>query len=163
MTKHMGRLALDENSIGRFAGSTTGVHFVTLIEQIVKSTHNLPTAFPEAVYQLQHLPIWDVHVPSLSGLRTYLTNSPYPDIFADMFSQPLLYYYKELDHFNEHWSHIFKKPDPTWSVPNLEQFQPLATCHNDCHVLLSKIWPFRSPKTQTCLRSPKRTIPRPIV
>lgn len=31
--KHMGRLVHDENGVGRFAGSTTGVHFVLSVEK----------------------------------------------------------------------------------------------------------------------------------
>lgn len=50
--KHMGRLVHDETGVGRFAGSTTGVHFVLTVEQECQKVLNLPSVFPESCFRL---------------------------------------------------------------------------------------------------------------
>lgn len=49
--KHMGRLVHDEKGFGRFAGSTTGVHFVLTVEQECQKVLNLSGGFPESCYR----------------------------------------------------------------------------------------------------------------
>ncbi|KAK9853007.1 uncharacterized protein MYU51_007555 [Penicillium brevicompactum] len=50
--KHMGRLVHDGKGVGRFAGSTTGVHFVLTVEQECQKVLNLSGVFPESCYRL---------------------------------------------------------------------------------------------------------------
>ncbi|KAJ5092842.1 hypothetical protein N7456_008703 [Penicillium angulare] len=52
MIKHMGRLVHDEIGVGRFAGSTTGIHFVLSVEQQCQKVLNLPSSFPESCFRL---------------------------------------------------------------------------------------------------------------
>lgn len=48
----MGRLVSDDDNIGRFAGSTTGVHFVQLVEHAFQHTPRPSVVFPEDCYRL---------------------------------------------------------------------------------------------------------------
>lgn len=50
--KHMGRLVHDEKGVGRFAGSTTGVHFVLTVEQECQKALNLSDLFSESCFRL---------------------------------------------------------------------------------------------------------------
>jgi hypothetical protein len=50
--KHMGRLVHDEKGVGRFAGSTTGVHFVLTVEQECQKALNLSGVFAESCFRL---------------------------------------------------------------------------------------------------------------
>lgn len=51
----MGRLVSDEASTGRFAGSTTGVHFVLSVEQLCRRISPHLEPFPETCYRSQLL------------------------------------------------------------------------------------------------------------
>ncbi|PSN65582.1 hypothetical protein BS50DRAFT_622750 [Corynespora cassiicola Philippines] len=48
--KHMGRLVRDQSGIGRFAGSTTGVHFVLSVQDACRSIASQLDPFPEPCY-----------------------------------------------------------------------------------------------------------------
>lgn len=53
--RHMGRIVVDEANVERFAGSTTGVHFILSVQQAVQR-HGLITAkFPDNCYRLHLL------------------------------------------------------------------------------------------------------------
>lgn len=55
LTKHMGRLVLDDNGVGRFAGSTTGVHFVLSVQDAVRQRGFFDDWFPESCFCLHLL------------------------------------------------------------------------------------------------------------
>lgn len=50
--KHMGRMVFDECGIGRFAGITTGVHFIQTLDAAWQQRQNKKQPFPEGCYQL---------------------------------------------------------------------------------------------------------------
>lgn len=51
VVKHMGRMVRDEAEIGRFAGSTTGVHFILSVQEICRSQPHSMDPFPEICYK----------------------------------------------------------------------------------------------------------------
>jgi hypothetical protein len=50
--KHMGRLVHDVTGVSRFAGSTTGVHFILSVEDSCKQALYLTESFPDSCYSL---------------------------------------------------------------------------------------------------------------
>lgn len=51
VVKHMGRLVRDDIDVGRFAGSTTGVHFVLSVQEICHAKFPSLEPFPEMCYR----------------------------------------------------------------------------------------------------------------
>lgn len=55
LLRHMGRIVVDEASVERFAGSTTGVHFILSVQQAVQRQGLCTTKFPDNCYRLHLL------------------------------------------------------------------------------------------------------------
>ncbi|OJJ40830.1 hypothetical protein ASPWEDRAFT_102560 [Aspergillus wentii DTO 134E9] len=53
--KHLGRLVSSSSGTQRFAGSTTGIHFIHSAEKVYKTCFNTAEEFPEPVYRLHCL------------------------------------------------------------------------------------------------------------
>lgn len=51
LVKHMGRLVRDDTEVGRFAGSTTGVHFVLSVQDVCQDKLPSLEPFPDTCYQ----------------------------------------------------------------------------------------------------------------
>jgi transcription factor-like protein len=55
---HMGRLVTDDQGVAMFAGSTTGVHFVSQAEQQVQMLRLDAAKFPSSIYSLHLHDLW---------------------------------------------------------------------------------------------------------
>ncbi|KAK2597251.1 hypothetical protein N8I77_013111 [Diaporthe amygdali] len=65
LLRHMGRIVADEADVERFAGSTTGIHFILSVQQSVQRQGLLTTKFPDNCYRLHLLaPRLELSVPS---------------------------------------------------------------------------------------------------
>lgn len=94
----MGRLVRDERGVGRFAGSTTGVHFVLTVEKECQKTLNMSCGFPESCFRL-------FLVPSLRHIdEIELQGSEQAQVQAyTCFEYPLAYYHQQVDLFIKLW------------------------------------------------------------
>jgi hypothetical protein len=96
--KHMGRLVHDENGVGRFAGSTTGVHFVLSVEKECQKTLNLSCGFPESCFRLFLIPPSPT-VPKVAAESP----SEYQNWLSECLHYPLAYYHEQADLFMKNW------------------------------------------------------------
>lgn len=55
LLRHMGRIVVDEADVERFAGSTTGVHFILSVQQAVHRQGLFTAKFPDNCYRLHLL------------------------------------------------------------------------------------------------------------
>lgn len=105
--KHMGRLVNDESNVGRFAGSTTGVHFVSLVEEFCHRT--FPSIGPfehdcfrmhllqsSPNYQLEKIPNTDIAMSNALDNATMLE-------LKETLKYPDSYCLREIDIFTEAW------------------------------------------------------------
>ncbi|KAL3473840.1 fungal-specific transcription factor domain-containing protein [Aspergillus californicus] len=102
--KHMGRLVHDENGVGRFAGSTTGVHFVLSVEEACKQAIHLPRSFPECCYSLYLVQATNCFDQSLVSDAT--RNSPLDslnDQILECLTEPYSFYMDQFDYFLHNW------------------------------------------------------------
>lgn len=72
--KHMGRLVPDAEGVERFAGSTTGVHFILSVQEALKQRGLLTAWFPENCFRM--------HVVSPSKINIMSSNLS-PDVVAE--------------------------------------------------------------------------------
>ncbi|RMZ89855.1 hypothetical protein DV736_g2914, partial [Chaetothyriales sp. CBS 134916] len=96
--KHMGRLVLDSHGEERFAGSTTGVHFILSVQQALHARHIWHTPFPESCFRLYLL---DNHGSSTDHLNNLLLNSEgvlvsFLQYTQRYFSRPPSFYKKQV-------------------------------------------------------------------
>lgn len=96
--KHMGRLVHDGNGVGRFAGSTTGVHFVLSVEKECQKTLNLSCGFSESCFRLFLVP----PSPMVPKIATE-TSSEYQEWISECLHYPLAYYHEQADLFTKNW------------------------------------------------------------
>lgn len=96
--KHMGRLVHDENGVGRFAGSTTGVHFVLSAEKECQRALNMSCGFPESCFSLFLIHLSTTNAPTTA--EAPLTNSNW---VSGCFTSPLAYYHGQADVFIKDW------------------------------------------------------------
>ncbi|KAI1308932.1 hypothetical protein F5Y03DRAFT_86715 [Xylaria venustula] len=99
LIKHMGRMVQDCSGVDRFAGTTTGVHFVLLVQQAVRSKH-LYGDFPEASFKL-HMLDW---VNQKIFLPIIGPSIPIRPTATELFRRPLAYYSDEMAFFTRTWS-----------------------------------------------------------
>lgn len=94
----MGRLVRDERGVGRFAGSTTGVHFVLTVEKECQKTLNMSCGFPESCFRL-------FLVPSLRHIHEIeFQESEQAQVQAyNCFEYPLAYYHQQVGLFIKLW------------------------------------------------------------
>jgi hypothetical protein len=103
--KHMGRLVYDESGTGRFAGSTTGVHFVLIAQETCAQYLNYRGQFPQSCYSLYLLQ------PTINGDKspeceygTIMSNfATFANGIRRRLSLPLLYYVQQIDMFLARW------------------------------------------------------------
>lgn len=95
--KHMGRLVHDEKGVGRFAGSTTGVHFVLTVEQECQKALNLSGVFPESCFRLF------LAEPSPNREFSLATGSWNDQMIRQCLTYPLTHYCQQADAFIQKW------------------------------------------------------------
>ena len=128
--KHMGRLVHDERGVGRFAGSTTGVHFVLSVEQECQKSLAMPGAFPASCFRLflaqpSAIDSWHAHPGNyLDEIRQYLIH-------------PAGYYCQQAEMFITNWDAF---------CPVLIQNQLVA----DIHVLIDRLFNSQSSQEIDC-------------
>ena len=96
--KHMGRLVHDGKGVGRFAGSTTGVHFVLTVEQECQKVLNLSGVFPESCYRL-----FLAESPSVSDYSTGTVCFNDHDMIRTCLPHSAEHYYQQVDLFMQKW------------------------------------------------------------
>lgn len=105
--KHMGRLVYDESGTGRFAGSTTGVHFVLRAQEDCIQSLNYSGHFPQSCYSLYLLqPTINQDVSLGSDFGSMTGPSNYASLVQDIrqsLSFPLNYYIRHIDIFMAQW------------------------------------------------------------
>lgn len=71
LLRHMGRIVVDEADVERFAGSTTGVHFILSVQQAVQRQGLFAAKFPDNCYRLHLLaPTLDLPLTSSAPRET---------------------------------------------------------------------------------------------
>ena len=102
VVKHMGRLVHDGTGADKFAGSTTGVHFILRVEEAC--LHSLiPTYhFPESCFRLHLLPAADPDTSSSESVN-YRKLSLDCHELRRHFMFPANYYLHQVDMFLERW------------------------------------------------------------
>lgn len=72
LLRHMGRIVVDEANVERFAGSTTGVHFILSVQQVVQRQGLFVAKFPDNCYRLHLLaPTLELPLISRAPRETY--------------------------------------------------------------------------------------------
>ncbi|KAI1278205.1 fungal-specific transcription factor domain-containing protein [Xylaria sp. FL0933] len=128
LIKHMGRLVQDSSGVDRFAGTTTGVHFMLLVQQAVRSKQ-LFGDFPESSFKL-YLLDWVNHKILLSSLES---PAPVRPTLMEMFRRPLSYYSDQLVFYANTWSCLCPIIEPADLIPLLPEAM---------HRAQSMEWPF---------------------
>ncbi|KAL3490717.1 fungal-specific transcription factor domain-containing protein [Aspergillus germanicus] len=104
--KHMGRLVQDVTGVSRFAGSTTGVHFILTVEDTCKQTLYLTESFPDSCYSLY------LAGPAIGASKptSFATPDGYDQIcdlpsraIIGLLSHPLDFYTNQIDEFLGRW------------------------------------------------------------
>lgn len=105
--KHMGRLVYDESGTARFAGSTTGVHFVLLTQEACIQYLNYGEQFPQSCYSLYLLQPTINHDVSLDyDFRSIIKSSNYGKLAHNVrhcLFLPVTYYTQQIDLFMARW------------------------------------------------------------
>lgn len=74
---HMGRLVSDDRQVAMFAGSSTGVHFISQAEQQLQMLRMHTDTFPSSAYSLHLHDIWNT---SMTRSNTSLAKSMIPQL-----------------------------------------------------------------------------------
>ncbi|KAI0808619.1 fungal-specific transcription factor domain-containing protein [Xylaria sp. FL0064] len=128
LIKHMGRLVQDSSGVDRFAGTTTGVHFMLLVQQAVRSKQ-LFGDFSESSFKL-YLLDWVNHKILLSSLES---PAPVRPTLMEMFRRPLSYYSDQVVLYASTWSCLCPIIEPADLIPPLPEAM---------HRAQSMEWPF---------------------
>ncbi|KAL5341416.1 hypothetical protein BJX70DRAFT_51235 [Aspergillus crustosus] len=103
--KHMGRMVHDEAGVGRFAGSTTGVHFILSVEEACKRTIHLAEAFPEGCYSLYLARPTTITRPQMALAGRSAQHSPSLDEdIIECLGQLASFYIEQTEEFLRHWA-----------------------------------------------------------
>ncbi|GAW16581.1 hypothetical protein ANO14919_060130 [Xylariales sp. No.14919] len=116
LIKHMGRLVQDSSGVDRFAGTTTGVHFMLLVQTAVRS-RQLFGDFPESSFKV-YLLDWVNHNPFLTPLGPSIQAQP---ALGEMFQRPLSYYSDQVVSFANTWSCLCPIVEPVDITPRLPE------------------------------------------
>ncbi|KAI0977095.1 fungal-specific transcription factor domain-containing protein [Xylaria arbuscula] len=116
LIKHMGRLVQDCSGVDRFAGTTTGVHFVLLVQQAVRSKYPYGD-FPEGSFKL-HMLDW---VNQKTFLPIIGPSTPIRPTVTELFRRPLAYYSDQMAFFTRIWSCLCPLVEPTDLAPRLQE------------------------------------------
>lgn len=100
--KHMGRMVHDQANTGRFAGSTTGVHFVASMEELCRRACPDLKPFPEACFRMYLTERVVSDAVASSGQSTWGSSSM-PQSLSALFDRPAEYYVSILDRLNDIW------------------------------------------------------------
>ncbi|KAL2842560.1 fungal-specific transcription factor domain-containing protein [Aspergillus pseudoustus] len=104
--KHMGRLVHDPVGVGRFAGSTTGVHFALSVEATCRQVLYLAESFPECCYSLYLAGPARGSIkptgPTFSTAGDLISSSPNHEII-ELISRPPEFYTDQIDRFFSRW------------------------------------------------------------
>ncbi|KAL4951957.1 fungal-specific transcription factor domain-containing protein [Aspergillus filifer] len=125
----MGRMVLDPAGVGRFAGSTTGVHFVLSVEETCKRVLQLEEPFSEGCYSLYLGQ--PTNGPSPSGS---FTHDPNEDILAHL-QQPLSFYAKQIQLYIHNWEAFCPVLTGEQLIGEIEIL--LKKVHDGCHLSLN--------------------------
>ena len=106
--KHMGRMVHDIGGNERFAGSTTGVHFILSIQQALQAQNISRNAFPECCYQLHLLTPSDLNVEHAGdGMTVFLEEPKEPldvsKVLDEFNAKPLTFYARQIGIYCESW------------------------------------------------------------
>ena len=103
--RHMGRLVSDSAGEERFAGSTSGVHFVLSVQQTVQNRRIRLQPFPESCFRLHLLEpygnstdLFDTIDSEANLLRSVMEN------LAHYFPMPESFYTEQISLFDETWA-----------------------------------------------------------
>ncbi|RWA12355.1 hypothetical protein EKO27_g2752 [Xylaria grammica] len=116
LIKHMGRLVQDSSGVDRFAGTTTGVHFMLLVQTAVRN-RQLFGDFPESSFKV-YLLDWVNHNPFLTPLGPSIQAQP---ALGEMFQRPLSYYSDQVVSFANIWSCLCPIVEPMDITPRLPE------------------------------------------
>ena len=94
----MGRLVHDEKGVGRFAGSTTGVHFVLTVEQECQKALNLSGVFSESCFRL-----FLAEPPPNRDFSLATVSSDDREMIRQCLAYPPTYYCQQADAFIQKW------------------------------------------------------------
>lgn len=101
--KHMGRMVHDQANVGRFAGSTTGVHFVASVEDLCRRSRPNLKVFPEVCFRM-----YIIESQSMGGIlhneTCWYTAAPQRQPIADLLNRPVEFYISQSDTFNDAWA-----------------------------------------------------------
>lgn len=109
LLRHMGRIVVDEADVERFAGSTTGVHFILSVQQAVQRQGLLGAKFPDNCYRLHLLaPTLETSMTSRPARETY---SGQQTVFQQALSSALMCgvfadYVNQVRGFAETWESL---------------------------------------------------------
>ena len=96
----MGRMVHDGRGVDRFAGSTTGVHFILRVEEACLQSFNITPHLPQSCFRLHLLPAAD---PDTGPFGT-VTSKKFDLDFHELrrhFAFPATYYLDQIDMFME--------------------------------------------------------------
>ncbi|KAI0430773.1 fungal-specific transcription factor domain-containing protein [Xylaria sp. FL1042] len=133
LIKHMGRLVQDSSGVDRFAGTTTGVHFMLLVQQVLQGKQ-LFGDFPESSFKL-YLLDWVNHKIFLSSLGSL---TPMRPTLMELFRRPLSHYLDQVVFYASTWSCLCPIIEPADLTPRLPGAMNRAQ-----HM----VWPFLGDQT----------------
>lgn len=105
--KHMGRMVMDDEGHGKFAGSTTGVYFILSVQQALLQHQVIQDRFPESCYRLYLLS------PTCSGFPRPRADSDSMEPsggkelnsrLRDFFKWPMDHFIHHITLFSQTWS-----------------------------------------------------------
>ncbi|KAF7538793.1 hypothetical protein G7054_g2611 [Neopestalotiopsis clavispora] len=108
LIQHMGRLVTDQTGTQRFAGTTTGIHFVLSTQQAIKTRMDVIGWFPESCFRLYLLQM-PTHEPvaCILGSGATLGLEEACQLLANLCPHPPSYYASHVQRFVASWSAYF--------------------------------------------------------
>ncbi|KAG0154376.1 hypothetical protein PDIDSM_1756 [Penicillium digitatum] len=103
--KHTGRLVHDEKGVGRFVGSTTGVHFVLTVEQECQKALDLSGMFPESCFRLF---LVELSPSRGSSLATIFSDKH--EMIRQCLADPSVHHCQQADAFHPEMGSILSHP-----------------------------------------------------
>jgi Fungal specific transcription factor domain len=122
--RHMGRLVTDDSNIGRFAGSTTGVHFVSSVEEVCRRISPSIEPFHEDCFRLHLLQPrlrFDISGFGLKSVALPGADDAFLHHLQTLLAQPLESHARRLDTFLETWLAFCPVIPRQWFLRCIEQ------------------------------------------
>lgn len=105
LIQHMGRLVTDPMGTQRFAGSTTGIHFVLSTQQAIKTRMDVIGWFPESCFRLSLLQMPPHEsIASIMGNGDMLNLEDASQCLRDLCLHPISYYFGHVQRFVTSWA-----------------------------------------------------------